>query len=96
MIIFELKGVTCIDSGVQAELPARRQIKSTKRREARLAKMRKHNISKRQSETAEQREARLAKERERRVSRKRASSQKQSERKSKCSHIQLKEELPVL
>ena len=60
---------------------------TTEQRNTRLAKMRKYNNSKRQNETTEQREARLAKERERkRASRKRASSQKQCERKGKCSH----------
>ena len=60
--------------------------KATEQRKVRLAKMREYNNSKRQNETAEQREARLAKERERkRASRKRASTQKQGERKGKCT-----------
>ena len=59
---------------------------TTEQRKVRLAKMREYNNLKRQNETAEQREARLAKERERkRASRKRASTQKQGERKGKCS-----------
>ena len=49
---------------------ARRQDESTEQREARLAKMRKYNISKRQNETAEQREARLAKVRQYDISKK--------------------------
>ena len=59
---------------------------TTEQRKVRFAKMREHNNSKRQNETAAQREASLAKEREtKRASRKRASTQKQGERKGKCS-----------
>ena len=65
---------------------------ATEQRNARLAKMREYNNSKRQNETTEQREARLAKERERkRASRKRASSQKQCERKGKCTSHPIRE-----
>ena len=70
----------------------RRQDESTKQREARLAKMREYSISKRQNETPEQRETRLAKECERkRASRKRGASQKQGERRGKCSSHQVED-----
>ena len=78
VILFELKGVTCIDNDMGTELSARvlsklntKQIRiqneTTEQREARLAKMREYNNSnraKRQNETTEQREARLQKMRE--------------------------------
>ena len=71
---------------------SKRQNETAEQREARLAKMRKYKISKKQNESAEQRKARLAKKSERmRASRKRVSSQKQCERKGKCSSYQIEE-----
>ena len=54
----------CVNNKRSNTKKARRQDESTEQREARLAKVRKYNISKRQNETTEQREARLAKVRE--------------------------------
>ena len=83
LVSFELKGVTCIDNDMRAELPARvitnnskkirRQNESNEQREFRLAKKREYNNSnkaKRQNETTEQREARLLKMREYKSSKK--------------------------
>ena len=58
---------------------ARRQDESTEKREARLAKMRKYNISKRQNETTEQRETRLATLRKYNISRKQDETAEQME-----------------
>ena len=80
---------------------SKKQNETAEQREARLTKMREYSISRKQNETAEQREARLTKKRETvRASRKRA-SQKQGDRKGKCSshqieeHIKLKKELLI-
>ena len=60
----------CVNNKRSITKKVRKQDESTEQREARLAKMRKYNISKRQNETAEQREARVAKVRQYDISKK--------------------------
>ena len=73
---------------------SKKQIETAELREARLAKVRQYDISKKQNKTTEQREERFTKKRETvRASRKRA-SQKQGERKGKCSSHQFEEGTP--
>ena len=69
----------CVNNKRSNTTKARRQDESTEKREARLAKMRKYNISKRQNETTEQRETRLTTLREYNISRKQNETAEQRE-----------------